>query len=174
MKKLLITLLLIQFNFSIAGGSPELVASPEIPSFNTPIINPIAGQDFSFWRSFNCTIHNDSHLVINDNHMDVFIFGSSVVISPCPPPAYIQVTNVNGVNTGTYTFNYYWVPSGDTFPPAVADYASYLVEQSFFTVLGSGISTVDSHSIWSLSLLIFAILLVGVFVMRNARYTPQS
>ena len=138
MKKLLTLILLIQFHVLFAGTPPLLVASPSVPNITNGNANsPVENQEFNLWQFISCFRHNnETDLIITGN--DVLFFGhvSSIIIpGVCPPDFYSLETQVNGLAAGIYNLSYYSIPSADDFPPVVADYPQYLVEQSQFTVV---------------------------------------
>ena len=138
MKKLLTLILLMQFQILFAGTPPLLVASPSVPNITDGHANhPVENQEFGLWQVSFCSPNNlETDLIITGN--DILFFGHSYsIINPgiCQFDSYNLETQVNGLAAGIYNLSYYSIPSADDFPPVVADYPQYLVEQSQFTVV---------------------------------------
>ena len=134
MKKILTILLLIQAQLLFAETRPTFVMSSSTPDAHGNATSPSVGQDFSLWRKFRCSALIDSQLIISGNEISYFEKLSSVMASPCPT-GYISAETINGLDEGLYNFNYYSIPDTDDFPPAEADYPTYLAEQSQFNVV---------------------------------------
>jgi len=137
MKKILAIILLMQFNALFAGTPPALVASPTVPSIldgSSPYV--VENQTFNLWQFRLCGGNNfETDSIVSGNEILFFGHVSPGIPSPCPPHHYSLETQVNGLVAGTYNLSLYLVPSVDDFPPVVADYPLYLIEQSQFNVV---------------------------------------
>ncbi len=137
MKKILTIILLMQFNALFAGTPPALVASPSVPSIldgSSPYV--VENQTFNLWQFRLCGGSNtETDIIVSGNEILFFGHVSAGIPSPCPPRHYRLETQINGLAAGTYDLSFYLVPPADNFPPVVADYPLYLVEQSQFDVI---------------------------------------
>ena len=169
MKTILTILMILKFNILMAGALPNWVVSPTQPEFGTGVAHPpYAGQSSRLWELFdviNCFTRVDTHVNYVGNDVNVFVLLGSGVCADPPPPFYVPVTDIIGLDEGTYNLNYYSVPDGDLFPPLIVNYPIYFRDNIQFNVLQPIV--IDSSSKSSLFILTLFLLFIGSFMIRK-------
>ena len=154
----------------MAGFPPLLVVSPAQPEFTTGhAMPPHAGQISRLWVpsvSLACIGIFDTHVNYLGDNVNVFVlYETNGCPGPPPPLVYVPITDIIGLDAGTYNLNYYQVPEGDLFPPLIADYPIYFSDNIQFNVLQPMV--IDSSSKYSLLLLILFLLFMGSFMIKK-------
>lgn len=176
MKKIFLILLFLSTN--IFAQTTTLVASPIEPGFSSEFrVSPISNQDFYLWdRHSGCSTDNyeiepQIHVDIIGSEISVFFKpgqgGSTVCASP-PPPVFIKLAAISGVDAGTYNLSTYFIPFADDFPPAIIDYPNYYSESIQFTVVQgtSGAVNVDATTNIGLGLLVLLMLSTRLYFRK--------
>lgn len=113
---------------------------------------------------------------IDPKHPDIIINGNEIKIlnrlqsasnkcTPPPPPSYFNYAELPALATGNYHLSLYLIPSDVEYPPNNTDLPNYLHHELDFEVFA--VESVDTLSVWSLGLLILALLILGLSVFKK-------
>ncbi len=171
MKLIMLLFLILKVTFSTAGSFPNMVVSTVDAGWisDANIILPTAGQGFKVFvpaAYFSCSYQSDIFVDIKNNNIKVFVERDSSVCADPIPPIYGPITEIGGLAEGSYNLSSYYVPLGDDFPPAAADYPSYFLEDIQFEVLGSP-AIIDSTTNSGLALLILLLFITGFYFRKQ-------
>lgn len=171
--KYLLMIFFLMVNFSARGQiTQQYVVSVTEPVFiSIDATSPFAGQSSRLWTTFDhfqSSDIQDVHIDYVGNEINVFVHsgGNGLPADP-PPPRYVPITRINGLDAGTYTLNYYFVHNDEAFPPSPVNYPNHYIESIEFQVLGS--VSIDATSQWSLLLLALLILSASGFLTKRIK-----